>query len=181
MSEISPEMRALCRRYKDLLPLKYPIKAERAVIATIPFAPVMTFISPKDLYREIAWFYLLHNKILADVKVIHPYEMVDIYLGKNTAVSSIFDINYPVVVFLLGYHELENRQLINVLNQYVAYRLTSNSLKAIVYFYKGKRSEFDYKYNSRTGPTLSYGKITDFSGGRSVQTGTSGAPSPVEF
>lgn len=137
----------LVRRMAELMPIKDPLKKERTQIEKIEFSKVITFISKRPVLHEIAFYYLYHNKIIDFVKVLSAEEIKDIYFKNHTEYSSIYDIQYPIVVVELG-NELYNKQMVTILNVFEDTFLKNPLSKALIFLFNGIRKEFDCRYES---------------------------------
>lgn len=137
MSSLPIQHLELCRRFKSLLPLTDPIVSEREILLDTPSSKVIGFSSSRDIFREACAFYLMHNKLLQPVSVLHVYELIDIFMGNFKGMKTMFEFTPPSVIILLGYSNFNNRRTADVINQYIAFRRTDPSLQSLIVFYKG--------------------------------------------
>ena len=149
----------MIRRFAPLMPMRDPIIAEREVIDIKKFTKVTTFITTRNIIKELAFYYLYHNKIIDYVKVFTAEQIKDIYVNVSSEYKSINDINYPILVILLG-EELYNKQMVTILNILVGNFLRSPISKALIFAYKGTKQEFEDKYkNVKVRGDLNCGQI----------------------
>lgn len=156
----------IVRRMAELMPLKDAIKKEKTQINKVDFSKVTTFITPKPISREIAFYYLLHNNIIDFVKVLTAEAIKDIYMNNHPTYKSFHDLSYPIVVVLLGM-ELYNRQMITILNIFEDMFLSEPNSKALIFVYEGTVQDFRNKYKNtqergilNTGKTVSLTQAT---------------------
>ena len=151
----------LINRFTELTPVKNPILSEREVIDKKPFSKITTFITSKPIQKELAFYYLYHNKIIDFVRVFTAEEIKDIYFHNHKDYNGFSDVGSPIYVILLG-KELYNGQMINILNIFVDNFLRDPISKALVFIYQGIREDFDSKYNNaKERGILNYGYIIE--------------------
>lgn len=181
--EVSDQQLALMRRYREIMPIVDPLVNERKKILSLPYRKEFLVRSSRDIYKEVAYLYFLNNKLLDYVRVIHVYQLIDVYLGNSQRWSTILQINDPLVVILLGYNEFENKRTNEVLNQYLSYRKDDPLLKCLLVFYKGNELLYDTKYGKKANiPVISLPQVDLYRLGRSTSpVATSEQHSHFEF
>lgn len=146
------------RRMSALMPIKDPIKREMVQINKLDFSKHITFITPRSISREIAFYYLYHNGIIDFVKLFTAEEIKDIYFGTHPDYKSLLEIMCPTVVVLLG-KEMYNKQMVSILNIFVDHFLSLPSTKSLLFIYEGSLQEFKNLYkNAQERGILSTGK-----------------------
>lgn len=160
------------RRLTELTPLRDNILAEREVIDEKPFSKITSFITSRPIQKELACYYLLHNKVVDTTKVFSAEDIKDIYFHSHPVYNGFHDVEYPIYVILLG-KELYNGQMINILNIFVDNFLRNPKSLALIFVYQGTKQEFDFKYmNTQERGVLNAGSIIQTDKVTSSMTGT---------
>lgn len=148
----------LIRRMAELMPIKDSIPSEKSQIDELDFSKVITFITTRDVLKEVAFYYLLHNKVIDYVKVFTAETIKDIYVNVHPDYKSFHEVSSPIIVILLG-TELYNKQMITILNIFVDNFLREPHSKSLIFAFKGTQQEFLNKYkNASERGVLNSGK-----------------------
>ena len=154
----------LIRRMAELMPLNDPITKEKPYIDKLEFSKITTFITPRSIAKELAFYYLYHNQVIDYVSVFSAEEIKNIYFDNYPGYKSIDEVGTPIIVVLLG-KELYNKEMINSLNLFVDHFTRLPQGKALVFVYEGTNQEFKNKYKNElergilnSGKTLSFNR-----------------------
>ena len=148
----------VARMMKELMPLSNPLNKERAQLDRVEFSKITTFITPRPISRELAFYYLIHNHIIDFVKLFTAEEIKDIYLNLHPDYGGLNDVSSPIIVVLLG-KELYNKQMITMLNILVDNFSRWPIGKALIFVYEGTTQDFKFKYkNAQERGVLNSGK-----------------------
>jgi hypothetical protein len=166
-NELSIQDKRLVMRMADLWPLQDKLVKEIPQINAIPeFSKVTTFITQRPILREVAFYYLYHNKVIDYVKVFTAENIKDIYFHEHPDYNSFYEVGVPIVVILLG-TEMYNQQMITILNLFSDNFLSNANAKALIFCFEGSMQEFKNKYKNvqergilNTGKTFSLTKTS---------------------
>ena len=156
----------LIRRMAALMPFNDPITKEKLQIDTLDpqFSKITTFITSRSIAKELAFYYLYHNKVIDIVSLFSAEEIKNIYFNNYPGYSSIDEVGSPIVVILLG-KELYNKEMVNILNLFVDHFTRLPQGKALIFIYEGTNLDFKSKYKNaqergilNSGRTLSLNK-----------------------
>lgn len=174
-------------RFSQLMPLKNEIEQEKKFInENVAWSPFTTFISPRPVLKEIVFYYLLHFNQVDFVRVFTAEEVKDIYMNKHPDYESIYDIQSPFTVVLLG-SEVRNKLMIDILNLFSDAVSRGYNYKGFIYAFSGSEKEFAQTYcnaqergllNIGTRVVISTGKTTRKYTRKSSLSGTSDAVVP---
>lgn len=165
IKENDQNLRLISRMYA-LMPIHTPITSERLMIDSLDpqFSKITTFITSKPIAKELAFYYLTHNKIIDIVSLFSAEEIKNIYFNNYPGYSSIDEVGSPIVVILLG-KELYNKEMVNILNLFVDHFTRLPQGKALIFIYEGTNLDFKSKYKNaqergilNSGRTLSFNK-----------------------
>ena len=152
----------LIRRMAPLMPFKDPITKEKSQIDKLDFSKITTFITHRPVSRELAFYYLYHNKVIDFVKLFTAEEVKDIYVNVHPDYKSFNEVGSPIIVVLLG-KELYNKQMITILNLFVDTFLRQPCSRALIFVYEGTSQDFKNKYkNAQERGVLNSGKTISF-------------------
>lgn len=165
VKSLSTQDLRLLRRVVELLPIKDISSEEKEIINKVEFTKVITFITNKPIWREIAFQYIVHNNIVDFVKVFSAEDIKDIYFKQHSVFNSFSEIHWPIVVVLLG-KELYNKQMVSIMNLFIDQYLRYTKAKSLIFVYEGTASGFSSLYNNAgERGILNSGKIITLTGG----------------
>lgn len=136
------EMR-LIRRYKKLLPagpLTAPQKEELKKLE----GRFRLVTSPSDLMKQAFLFQLLGEPQARNIELLSAYDLIDIYLEKDTRYQRLLDITPEVLCVYAGYGEFTNKRLEEAVIQVSENQRVHHN--QVWVFYKGSPREMDQRY-----------------------------------
>lgn len=123
----------------DSLKLK-EVREELSSIAT-PYSNVMVCHS-EEIMNYVIINLILKMDSYEDVLIMNGYELLDIYLGNNEDVKSIFDVTAKVICLYLGYSEFENKRQSDIIEQLCEQQRVRGNYVWLIY--KGRNVDEKY-------------------------------------
>lgn len=66
------------------------------------------------------------------LKIMNAYELIEIYLGHNEEIKSIFDLRSDILILMYGYGEFENARQSDILVQTIENRKSFNCVTCLI-------------------------------------------------
>lgn len=132
----------LVRRYKKLLPAKDLTSEVRGQLSKLSSHFRLVCYS-KDLMRSVFLYQLLQQP-MTSIEVLSVYDLIDIYLEKDSRYKRLLDITPPVLLLYAGYEEFANKRLEEAVIQVIENQKVHRN--QVWLFYKGTLSNLETRY-----------------------------------
>lgn len=131
------------RRYKKLLPAG-PLDEHQKGLLSKMKGPNRLVICGHDIMRQSFLFQLLNEGSLKNIELLSAYDLIDIYLEKDTRYARLLDITPEVLCIYAGFGEFTNKRLEEAILQVAENQRVHKNQTWV--FFKGTLRSLEGKY-----------------------------------